>query len=103
MLRKLRLYLWWKGQLSKRKEDGKSHFGFPDHASRSYQRMHGDGEDISEALKRKDKLMADRAASRRRVRGGAPAAAAPSGGRDAAKGDTIIGDMQNEADNFAEL
>ena len=109
MLRKLRLYLWWKGQLSKRKQDGKSHFGLPDHGSRStdgHERMYGDGEEISEALKRKDKLVADRAASRRRVRGGAPATAAPSGGRHAAKGvlqDTVMGNIQNEADNFAEL
>jgi DNA excision repair protein ERCC-4 len=68
--------------------------------------MYGDGEGISEALKRKDKVMADRAASRRRVKGGAPAVAAPSSGRDVAKGvlqGTVIGDMQNEADDFAEL
>jgi len=109
MLRKLRLYLWWKGQLSKRKQDGKSRFGLPNHGSQpgdGFDRMYDDDEGISEALKRKDKMVAERAASRRRVRGGAPAAAGPSGGRDADKGvlqGTVIGEMQNEADNFAEL
>lgn len=108
MLRKLRLYLWWKGQLSKRKQDGKSHFGLPDRATQprdGFERMYGEEEGISEALKKKDKMVADRAASRRRVRGGAPAVAAPSG-RDSAKGvlqNTVIGDMQNEADDFSEL
>jgi DNA excision repair protein ERCC-4 len=108
MLRKLRLYLWWKGQLSKRKQDGKSHFGLPDHVGRSgdgFEEMYGDGEGISEALKRKDKMVAERVASRRRVRGGAPAAAVSSE-RDTAKGvlqETVVGDMQNEADKFAEL
>lgn len=108
MLRKLRLYLWWKGQLSKRRQDGKSHFGLPNDVDRpgdGFENMYGNGEGVSEALKKKDKMIADKAASRRRVRGGAPAAAVPSG-RDATKGvfqETVIGDMQNEADNFAEL
>jgi DNA excision repair protein ERCC-4 len=108
MLRKLRLYLWWKGQLSKRKQDGKSHFELPGHArgvGDGFEAVYGGGEGISEALKRKDKAIAERAASRRRVRGGAPAAAAPSG-RDAAKGvmqETVIGELQKEADDFADL
>lgn len=108
MLRKLRLYLWWKGQLSKRKQDVKSLFGLPDHArgvGDGFERMYGEGEGISEALKRKDKVVAERAASRRRMRGGAPAAAAPSG-RDSAKGvmqETVIGEMQKEADDLADL
>ncbi|KAH8834013.1 hypothetical protein DL96DRAFT_1521655 [Flagelloscypha sp. PMI_526] len=67
MLRKLRLYLWWKKQL----KDGKDNVPFlPPSEVRD---LPDDGTDqISEALKRKDKMRAERDKSRRRVRGGTP-------------------------------
>ncbi|KAH9934024.1 uncharacterized protein BXZ73DRAFT_89675 [Epithele typhae] len=64
---KLRLYLWWKGKLSERKTDGKTPIALP--------KGRNDDTPISEALKKKDREKAERTASRRRVRGGAPAGA----------------------------
>jgi DNA excision repair protein ERCC-4 len=84
MMQKLRLYLWWKSQLAERKQDGLTHFAFPQvvgHASDGYNKVIGDedgGMEISEALKRKDREGAERAGSRRRVRGGAPASVSVS-------------------------
>ncbi|TFK81000.1 hypothetical protein K466DRAFT_502913 [Polyporus arcularius HHB13444] len=66
---KLRLYLWWKGKLSERKAEGKGPIALPKGKDNAQ-------DEISEALKRKDREKQDRAASRRRVRGGAPAPAA---------------------------
>ncbi|GLB36876.1 putative ERCC4 domain containing protein [Lyophyllum shimeji] len=105
MLRKLRLYLWWKSKLAERKQDGKSHFALPDGPGRvgnGFEKLYGEGDNISEALKKKDKVRAERAASRRRVRGGAPAAVP----RDASsKNDSqasVMGEIQNEAETFAQ-
>lgn len=109
MLRKLRLYLWWKGKLSERKQDGKSHFALPDSGRRpndGYQMLYGDGQDLSEALQKKDKEKEERSASRRRVRGGAPAATSSGRGSHGAKGDnqgSVITAVQEDAENFAEL
>lgn len=110
MLQKLRFYLWWKRKLSQRKEEGKSHFGFPNTAERTnvgYEKTYDDGENISEALRKKDRERAERAGSRRRVRGGAPA---NSGSRDGTANvvktetpDSAMGTIQDEADSFAQL
>ncbi|KAG6917271.1 hypothetical protein DXG01_003219 [Tephrocybe rancida] len=108
MLRKLRLYLWWKAKLAQRKNDGKSHFAFPDVVARNgsvFEKLYGEKDNISEALKKKDKEKADRAASRRRVRGGAPAAV-PSGRDSASKNapqDLAMNEIQTEADTFAQF
>ncbi|KAF9456163.1 hypothetical protein BDZ94DRAFT_1327152 [Collybia nuda] len=108
MLQRLRLYLWWKRKLSKRKEEGKSHFALPNttgNAKAGYEKTYGDGENISEALKRKDKERAQRAGSRRRVRGGAPE---NSGSRDETivkmeAPDSAMTLIQDEADSFAQF
>jgi len=76
MMRKLKLYLWWKAQLAERKQDRKSYFGLPDGPNRAkdgFDKIYRDDVDgMSEALKKKDKERAERAQSRRRVRGGGP-------------------------------
>ncbi|KAA1477388.1 hypothetical protein DENSPDRAFT_933679 [Dentipellis sp. KUC8613] len=73
MMDKLGLYLWWKARLGERPPDGRAPFPLPES-----NRNRDDGpvldEGISEALKKKDREKRDRVASRRRVRGGAPAA-----------------------------
>ena len=111
MMKKLRLYLWWKGKLSQRKQDGKTHFAMPDTTRKDFDK-YGDLGDISEALKKKDREKAERSKSRRRVRGGAPAgsSASASSRPDNASSfpepepkDGKLDEIQNEADRFAEL
>lgn len=110
MERKLRLYLWWKGKLSERKQGGKGPFALPDSSHEALDRDQtskgsGDGgEDIvSEALKRKDQMAKERGASRRRVRGGAPGKM-PAVARKEKKGPVIEeGEMRDEAATIADL
>ncbi|KAJ7722820.1 hypothetical protein B0H16DRAFT_346228 [Mycena metata] len=107
MMHKLRLYLWWKRKLAERKADGRQGFAFPDSSGHGgpnsgYERMYGDKEGISEALQRKDREKADRAASRRRVRGGAPAG--PSERRATpVQPVTALGTIRSEANNIADF
>jgi hypothetical protein len=61
---KLRLYLYWKARLSARAANQPP-------SANSHQSSLGDDE-LDPALRKKDRDKADRAASRRRVRGGAP-------------------------------
>ena len=107
MMQKLRLYLWWKSRLAERKQDGLTHFAFPQvvgHASDGYNKIIEDEDrmEISEALKRKDRERAERAGSRRRVRGGAPASASVSKKKDETR-ELVMGGIQQEALGFAEL
>jgi DNA excision repair protein ERCC-4 len=110
---KLRVYLWWKGKLNERKQDGKAPFQLPDAAGRRQNdeagRLYSGDDGISEALKRKDKERAERSASRRRVRGGAPNLASSGNGRvdslkpeakDSGAGET---QMRDEAESIADL
>ena len=92
---KLRLYLWWKGKLSERKAEGKGPIALPKGKDK--------GEtDISEALKRKDKEKMERAANRRRVRGGAPPPVTAR--KDRSKVDTLEeSGIKKEADDIAAL
>ncbi|KAG6848625.1 hypothetical protein H0H93_015391 [Arthromyces matolae] len=107
MLRKLKTYLWWKAKLLKEKNEGKSEMPFPNLFSRDDRSAEnpppGEKDNISEALKRKDQEKANRAASRRRVRGGAPAAA-PSGREPSVPKtgppDPAMGGIQTEVDAF---
>ncbi|KAF8871579.1 hypothetical protein BD779DRAFT_1453779 [Infundibulicybe gibba] len=72
MLRKLRLYLWWKRKLGERKGDGKAPFMPPDSRQNNELRREPRPENsaISEAMKQKDQERAERTNNRRRVRGG---------------------------------
>ena len=92
---KLRLYLWWKGKLSERKAEGKAPIALP--------KGRDDDTPISEALKKKDKERMERAANRRRVRGGAPKPVAT--GRDVGAGRSTAGDVgiKQEAEDIAVL
>ena len=92
---KLKLYLWWKGKLSERKAEGKGPIALPKSTE------NGDNE-VSEALKRKDRERQERQANRRRVRGGAPAVAPV---RDKAATSKGLGDVEikKEADDIAAL
>ena len=98
MERKLRTYLWWKGELNKRRHpQRKTQLAQPTRAK--------DGDPgISEALRRKDREFRERQANRRRVRGGGPSQApsreksvAPSG----EQGATV--EPVNEAETLAAL
>jgi hypothetical protein len=60
MMKKLRLYLWWKGKLSQRKQDGKKKkIAMPDTTRNNFDK-YGDLSDISEALKKKDREKAEK-------------------------------------------
>ncbi|KAJ3515568.1 hypothetical protein NLJ89_g1672 [Agrocybe chaxingu] len=106
MLRKLRLYLWWKDEL--RKRDGKASFGIVDGNQRGADKLYGSGdrEELSEALQKKDKEKAQRAQSRRRVRGGGPSGATQTRGEAVVKPEPKefkLQEMRYEEDGFAEL
>jgi DNA excision repair protein ERCC-4 len=106
MMKKLRLYLWWKGKLSERKQDGKTYFAG---TSKDNFDKYGDLSEISEALKKKDREKAEKANCRRRVRGGAPAGSSSSTRAENASvskpepKDVKLDEIQNEADRFAQL
>lgn len=98
MERKLRTYLWWKGELNKRRQ--------PQRKAPQAQSARADGADpgISEALRKKDREFRERQANRRRVRGGAPSqvserekSVAPAGAQAA----TV--ELADEADTLAAL
>ncbi|KAJ7889609.1 hypothetical protein B0H13DRAFT_2041364 [Mycena leptocephala] len=109
MMHKLRLYLWWKRKLAERKQDGLPGFGLPDSSghggpNQGYERMYGSKEGISEALQRKDRERADRAASRRRVRGGAPPSSASSSSHPTpVQPITALGTIRSEANKIADF
>ncbi|KAH9846206.1 hypothetical protein C2E23DRAFT_853988 [Lenzites betulinus] len=100
---KLRLYLWWKGKLSERRADGKGPIALPqgkDKSATAPGASRQANDDVSEALKRKDRERQDRAMNRRRVRGGAPVAAAPST-RDRTESGEV--EIKKEADEIADF
>ncbi|RXW19482.1 hypothetical protein EST38_g6377 [Candolleomyces aberdarensis] len=106
MMQKLRVYLWWKGKLSQRKEEGRSSFHLPDVGSTAASMKDPKGTSLSEALRKKDKEKAERNQSRRRVRGGAPAAAAPDGRsttKSSTAGQSSSAPAKPEADVLAEF
>ncbi|KAG1775146.1 hypothetical protein EV702DRAFT_973779 [Suillus placidus] len=76
MERKLRTYLYWKGENARQKQP--RHQRPPQFSAPQPQPSSQPDGEISEALKRKDKTRQERSANRRRVRGGAPMAVAPS-------------------------
>ncbi|KAG2342616.1 hypothetical protein BDR05DRAFT_1060084 [Suillus weaverae] len=76
MERKLRRYLYWKGENARQKQP--RHQQPPQFSAPQPQPPSQPDGEISEALKRKDKTRQERSANRRRVRGGAPMAVAPS-------------------------
>ncbi|KAK0189016.1 hypothetical protein F5146DRAFT_1057602 [Armillaria mellea] len=86
MMKKLRTWLFWRSRAAK---DGRTP------TPSTNQRQGGDMDDIlDEALKKKDRDKADRKASRRRVRGGAPGAAA-SGRQPSEVPEAITEDLWN--------
>ena len=101
MENKLRLYLWWKGKLGDRKQDGRAPFGMPEVRWSNEQGAASNDADagLSEALKKKDREKRERAMNRRRVRGGAPAPAASK----RADSGREVGDAQSEAETIAAL
>ncbi|KAF8999609.1 hypothetical protein BDQ17DRAFT_1499549 [Cyathus striatus] len=113
MMDRLRTYLWWKGQLSEKRADpnsSKVYAYMPDFESLDpvmdvLQAVRGDvpaeGE-ISEALKKKDKMREEKRQSRRRVRGGAPPSAATNRSKDEPK-DMVMDQIQSEADQVAQF
>lgn len=97
---KLRLYLWWKGKLSERKQEGRGLFGMPD----SRKDKDSASTDVSEALRKKDRERQQRAANRRRVRGGVPAQTAPREHNNTGRADVLgEGTMREESEDIAAL
>ncbi|KAH9487436.1 DNA repair protein rad16 [Psilocybe cubensis] len=112
MLRKLRLYLWWKGKMDERKATNKAASSMPDNGTGKgiFDAIYADQEDLSEALKKKDKEKAQRAQNRRRIRGGAPAtSSSPVKGKGSAttrlepQEIPVPNAMQNDTDEFAKF
>ncbi|KAF8632697.1 hypothetical protein AX15_001750 [Amanita polypyramis BW_CC] len=104
LMRNLRGYLWWKGQLSRQKAVSRPQSAQQspnaDGSSSNTNRNRG----ISAALRRKDRISADKANSRRRMRGGTTAFTSTRAiGKSA--NDTIQGaeDLQEEADQIADF
>ncbi|KAI0819608.1 hypothetical protein BC628DRAFT_1401839 [Trametes gibbosa] len=103
---KLRLYLWWKGKLSERRADGKGPIALPqgkDKPATAPGVSRQVNDDVSEALKRKDRGRQERAMNRRRVRGGAPAAPAPSTRERTESGALVEVEIKKEADEIADF
>lgn len=111
MERRLKLYLWWKGKLSENKRDGRGAFHMPGPQPAHSSTQDGASSGISEALRKKDEARRERNASRRRVRGGAPAGVGgkvvpPPSLRDGVGREGMFageGEMRIEADNIADL
>lgn len=116
MMRKLRSYLWWKSQLSSKKQNLQANNN-PSASSASNNRgREGTSskgrleEEISEALKKKDQDRAQKAQSRRRVRG-APPPTAPGSSNTAElpvvpkpePREYTLREVQGEADEFVQL
>lgn len=109
---KLRVYLWWKARLSERKQESKNGADGPANRRTTSDKrgntpvVNGTGVEsvLSEALKKKDREKEAKAANRRRVRGGAPAAA-PSTRDSQSRAAVTPGDAQSrdETDTIAEL
>lgn len=72
LMRSLSSYLWWKSKLEQQREESQRQQAPKKSGSSksSFERSTS----ISAALKRKDKVLSDKAKNRRRTRGGAPAA-----------------------------
>jgi len=115
MMRKLKLYLWWKSQLAERKQSGKGPIALLDSSSNRINNLFSEEaavEPTAAALKKKDQERAQRTQSRRRMRGGAPAAAVASGSGTHSEPPVVpkvepkefaLREVQSEADNFARL
>ena len=109
------MYLGWKGKLGGQKGEGFSSFGLSEGSgagdgNRKQKSPGGgaddrDGDGVSEALKRKDQVMKERGASRRRVRGGAAAAGRSKdvGSKKEKKNIAGEGEMRDEAERIAKL
>lgn len=103
MEKKLRRYLWWKAKLDEYKGNTKKSGNTDFRLNKKAKKV---DDDLSEAMKKKDKERIERAASRRRVRGAAPASVASSsraGTEVPAVVEPIDVDMHEEAETIAEL
>ena len=111
LMMKLGRYLWWKGRLQQtKKAEGRgeqqnayyrTNTGSSANAGSSTNRS-GNNAGVSEALQRKDKERQERAASRRRVRGG-KTAPAPTPSRSQSTAPSSVVDDPVEADLFTQL
>ncbi|KZV76813.1 hypothetical protein PENSPDRAFT_645911 [Peniophora sp. CONT] len=102
---KLGLYLWWKTRLSKGSQTGKTSVTIPDALRNAKAPVQDEGDGLSEALRKKDRDRRDKAASRRRVRGGGPSQAESSRVKGkAVDGGMSLGEeaMRDEADSIAQ-
>ncbi|KAF8639006.1 hypothetical protein AX17_001785 [Amanita inopinata Kibby_2008] len=103
LMKNLQGYLWWKGQFGRQKAETRGQPVQQPSRSTSGENNAGEARGVSEALRRKDKMRAEKAGSRRRVRGGAAAAAPSSRAASNQKKDNIQGveELQEEADRIA--
>jgi DNA excision repair protein ERCC-4 len=103
MEHKLRTYLWWKAKQSERKQVASGLQDSVRRPSDNFPQLQGSTDDLSEALKRKDKEKEERRASRRRVRGGVPGTRNRNEGKAENKGQMFGVQMREEADSIAAL
>ncbi|KAI0321403.1 hypothetical protein OF83DRAFT_1168456 [Amylostereum chailletii] len=102
---KLGLYLWWKTRLSKGAEGGQPYVPLPE-GLRKNKDIIPEDDGISEALKKKDREKREKAGARRRVRGGAHAAAESTRTKGKDKDLPMsLGEeaMRDEAENIAQF
>ena len=102
---RLGLYLWWKTRLSKGSQTGKTSLVIPDTLRAAKAPAQDEDDGLSEALKKKDRDRRDKAANRRRVRGGGPSQAESSRVKGkAVDGGMSLGEeaMRDEADSIAQ-
>lgn len=102
---KLGLYLWWKTRLSKGAQTGNTSLAIPNALRNAKVTVPDEDDGLSEALKKKDRDRRDKAASRRRVRGGGPSQAEGSRVKGkAVDGGMSLGEeaMRDEADSIAQ-
>ena len=102
LMRSLSRYLWWKTRLEQQREEARhqqtSKTGGSSNRASEGQRV------TSAALKRKDKVLSDKANNRRRIRGGAPTATSGRAAGKSANADIQdVGEPPNEAEHVAVL
>ena len=102
LMRSLSRYLWWKTWLEQQREEARRQ-QTPKTGGGSKSTFQGQGA-FSAALKRKDKVLSDKANNRRRLRGGAPTAtSARTAGRSAEADIHVVDELPDEADHVTEL
>jgi DNA excision repair protein ERCC-4 len=104
MEEKLGMYLWWKTRLSKGAQSGRPPIPIPEALLNSRASVQDEESGLSAALRKKDRDRRDKAANRRRVRGGGHPLAESTRGKSKDTAMTLGEEaMRDEAENIAQL